>query len=163
MNTLLGVIRNQFYGDDRDRWFADQHFIRKNVVLWPATWFDERAVTIQPGRYKALLLEILTKIKHHGDTGNIRFLPGYLMKCVQDHFRHNGEAIYNEAKALRTKLDRALWAVQANAKPVETLDVRLMAQAQRLATVPRKRKRPATRRKPVSPPPAKPLQGDLFG
>jgi hypothetical protein len=106
---LMGVIRNQFYPDNK-AWFADQEFIRRRVVTWPARWLNGRGVTLPPARYKAILLDIFLEIKRHGQTGAVKYWPGYLVHCVQEHFRHHGEEIYGEAKALRNLVEHAVLA-----------------------------------------------------
>lgn len=131
VSRLLAVIRNQFYpdalggGDAAKQWFEDQHFIKVRVVLWPAAWLNQRGVTLKPDRYQQILLDVFTDIKRHGSTGAVKFWPGYLAKCVQDHFRHHEEEIYEEAKALRTSLERAMGIAGAAAArqpdPVERL------------------------------------------
>lgn len=113
VGELLGVIRGQFYGDtEAKRWFQDQHFIKRNVVLWPATWLDKRGVTLAPARYRAILMEIFQGIKRHGETGAVKYWPAYLMRCVQEHFRHNEDALYEEAKAVRTQVESAMRTIQ---------------------------------------------------
>ncbi|HUS37322.1 MAG TPA: hypothetical protein VM680_18390 [Verrucomicrobiae bacterium] len=128
-NDLLGVIRNQFYGDlEPKTFFKDQTFLLNNVILWPASWLDKRGVTLPPARYKAILLEVLNGIKQHGDTGSIKYWPGYLMKCVQSHFQIHGDEYYDEAKALRTTLA----GVIKKAEKVPVADpIRAMAEARR--------------------------------
>ena len=106
---LMGVIRNQFYAGN-EAWFKDQAFIRRRVVTWPAAWLNRRGVSIKPERYKELLLGIFQDIKRHGQTGAVKYWPGYLVHCVQEHFKHHGEEIYGEAKALRNLVEHALLA-----------------------------------------------------
>jgi hypothetical protein len=111
VNDLMLAIRNQFYGDCLERWHADQHFIRRNVVTWPAGWLNKRGVTLPPKRYRDILFSILNGVKVHGNTGAVRFWPGYLMKCVQEHFAVHGEEYYQEGKSIRAKADIAMFAV----------------------------------------------------
>lgn len=143
VGELLGVIRGQFYGDtEARRWFQDQHFIKRNVVLWPAAWLDKRGVTLAPERYRALLLEIFQGVKRHGETGAVRYWPGYLMKCVQEHFRHNEDAIYDEAKAVRTQVESAMRAIQRGRDATPASDpIRVLAQTR--AVLQSGRRRPA--------------------
>ena len=147
VSDLLAVIRHQFYpdaslgGDAAKQWFQDQAFIRTSVVLWPAAWLNKRGVTLKPERYKQLLLDIFNDIKRHGATGAIRYWPGYLVKCVQEHFRHHEDEIYDEAKQLRTQLERALGTAGAavNRQPDA---VTALAEAHRvLANTAKKRRR----------------------
>jgi hypothetical protein len=109
IGDLMTAVRNGFYPGN-DAWFADQSFIRRRVVTWPAGWLNKRGVTLKPERYKEILLGIFTEIKRHGQTGTVKYWPGYLVHCVQEHFKYHGEEIYNEAKALRNKVEAALLA-----------------------------------------------------
>lgn len=112
MNDLLTAVRNGFYGEDPEAWFKDQHFIKRNVILWPASFVVRKGFTMSPERYKSAVLEVFQGIKQHGQTGAVKFWPGYLMKCIQDHFKIHWEEYYQEAKAIRTKVDLALFAAQ---------------------------------------------------
>ena len=107
---LLQFVRAGFYRDCPDRWFADQHFIRRKVLTWPAIWLDKRGVTLSPDRYKEILVGIFSTIKTHGNTESVRYWPGYLLHCVQEHFKHNEENIYEEAKSLRNKTEAVMLA-----------------------------------------------------
>jgi hypothetical protein len=109
IHDLMGVIRGAFYPGD-DRWFADQHFIRRHVVTWPAAWLVGKGVTLKPERYKEIVLGVIQGIKRHGQTGVVKYWPGYLKHCLQMHFKVHGDEIYEEAKSLRTALDNALLA-----------------------------------------------------
>jgi len=156
VNSLLAVIRNQFYpdaslgGEAAKQWFQDQNFIRVRVVLWPAAWLNKRGVTLDPARYKQILLEVFQDIKRHGATDAVKFWPGYLAKCVQDHFAHHEDEIYTEAKALRVQLERAMASATAattrQPDPVE----RLAAAHQVLVSTARKRRcKPAADQLPL--------------
>jgi hypothetical protein len=83
-------------------------------------------VTLPPERYKAILLEIFNGIKQHGSTEAIKYWPGYLMHCVQTHFRIHGEEYYEEGKALRATLDKII----RKAPAIPTADpIRVLAEA----------------------------------
>jgi hypothetical protein len=137
---LLSAIRGQFYGETK-QFFQDRAFLLRNVVLWPAKWLNQRGVTLPPARYKAILLDVFTGIKQHGQTGAVKYWPGYLMKCVQDHFIHHGEEYYEEGKSLRTSTERALLAAAMAGKThtVAPDPVQSLAQAQRLVALPKRR------------------------
>ena len=129
---LMQAIRGPFYGDATPKqWAQDYHFIRDRVVLWPATWLDKRGVTLKPERYKAIILEVLQEIKHHGNTGQIGYWPAYLAKCVQERFKHRAEEIYEEGKNLRAQMENVLTGLAASANPPEVDPIRAMAEARR--------------------------------
>lgn len=126
---ILGVIRGQFYGDlPPKKFFQDQRLLLSLVVLWPATWLRERGWTLKPGRYKAILLEIIQDVKRNGDTVNVEFWPRYLCHCVQTWFRHNEDAVHKEAKSIQLAIDRAMTAF-SRAQPVATADDQIRALA----------------------------------
>jgi hypothetical protein len=128
-NDLLNVIRNQFYGDAPAKQFhQDKRFLLNNVILWPAGYLDRRGVTLPPERYKAILLDVFNGIKQHGQTGAVQYWPGYLMHCVQTHFRIHGEEYYEEGKSLRVSLDK----IVKKAGSIPAADpIRVMAEARR--------------------------------
>lgn len=146
VGSLMAVIRNQFYPDAATggaaakQWFQDQQFIRIRVVLWPSAWLNKRGVSLKPERYQQILLDIFQEIKRHGATDAVKFWPGYLAKCVQDHFAHHEEEIYEEAKALRTQLERAMGtAASAVARQPDAVE-RLAAVHQVLVSERKKRR-----------------------
>lgn len=124
VGDLLGVIRGQFCGDLPDKkWFQQQRFFLR-VVTWPAGWLKSRGVTLTPERYKAVLVGIFGDIKTHGTTGAVKHWPGYLLHCVQEHFKHHGDELYEEAKAVRHLVERSLAQARPGAAapdPIETL------------------------------------------
>lgn len=120
---LMGAIRGQFCGDLTVKEWCQQKRFFMRVVLYPAQWLSRRGVTLPPDRYKAILLGIFGDIKTHGQTDAVKFWPGYLLHCVQEHFKHRGDALYEEAKSARAAAERAIAkaTVRPPADPVETL------------------------------------------
>jgi hypothetical protein len=112
LDFLLAFIRSGFYRDCPDRWFKDQHFIRRKVLTYPAKWLNSRGVTLPTDRYKEILVGIFSTIKVHGQTDTVRYWPGYLLHCVQTHFKCHGDEIYEEGKSIRAHTDLALATVQ---------------------------------------------------
>lgn len=147
IGDLMGAIRNQFY-DGNDAWFADQEFIRRRVVTWPARWLNGRGVTLKPARYKEILLDIFQEIKRHGQTAAVEYWPGYLVHCVQQYFEHHGEEIYAEGKSLRNEVENALLAGRRSADEARTNDpVAGLALVHQALTVAHKRKhRPSSQK-----------------
>lgn len=121
---LMEMIRGQFYGDAGAKtWLQEQGYIKRNVVLWPAKWLANKGVTLPPQRYRAILLDKLQDIKRHCEQAEFKYLPAYIERCVKDHFRHNGEAIYEEGKAFRGTLERVVGKLSAapQADPIAAL------------------------------------------
>lgn len=141
---LLYTIRGQFCSDlDPKAWHQSTSFIRRNVILWPARFMKSKGFTLPPARYEAIMREIFGEIKRHGRPDLVKFWPGYLMKCVQDHWHHHWEDYYAEAKAVRGLAERALLACQA-AVPAEDRTVESLAMAHRVLT-----KRHKAKKRPV--------------
>jgi predicted DNA-binding transcriptional regulator AlpA len=108
---LLQAIRSQFYSDlSPEKFPQDRRFLAR-VVTWPATRLTTQGVTLTPIRYKAIFLAILDGIKVHGETGQIRYWPGYLLRCVQEHWRHHGDSYYEEGKMTRSLVEKTLRGV----------------------------------------------------
>lgn len=148
VNDLQGAIRNQFYGDAFERWPKDQHFIKREFTLYLATWLDKRGVTLKPERYKALLLGLLNEIKTHGKTEAIKYWPGYLKLVLQNHLKHHGEDIYQEAKSLRTLAENTLLSlgsacVSRAPSGVSPDPIAVMAAARRDLLTQKRAKRPS--------------------
>lgn len=122
VDDLLAAIRGAFYGDLTDKqWHQEKRFLTR-VVTWPARWLSGRAVTLPAERYKAIVLEILDGVKVHGATGSIKFWPGYLLRCVQAHFRVHGEDYYNEGKTVSAAVAKAMGSVgRHQVDPIEAL------------------------------------------
>lgn len=154
VDSLLACIGELFYPArssspaKRKRWAQDRHWYRQRVITWAARWLDSRAVTLRPDRFKQLLLDKLADIKRHAPEQVINW-PRYITKCIQDHFQHNGEAIYNEAKTLTVQIDNALSRLPA--APREPDPIRVLALAHQVNKPKARPKRSA------------PRQPDLFG
>jgi hypothetical protein len=126
VHRLLTVIRGQFCADlTIKEWAQSQHFIRKNVILWPATFIcKEHGFTLPAARYEAIMRGIFHDIIRNGQTCTVKYWPGYLMHCVQEHWMHHWVEYYDEAKSIRNLAERALLAckaIPAADKTVETL------------------------------------------
>lgn len=148
VGELMWLVRGQFCGDVPEKeWFKSHYrFLKVNVVLWPARFMAGKGFAVGPERYKAILTGIFREIERHGDTKVVRYWPGYLMKCVQDHFRHHWEDYYAEAKSVRAAAEGALLAMGAGGPGgvdltgVGEREMEAMAAAHRLLKGPRKRK-----------------------
>lgn len=158
VNRLLGQIRNQFCGDlDEKAWYRDHyHWLKRNVVLWPARFMWGKGFTLPAARYEQIMLAVFQDIKRHGQTGQVRYWPAYLMKCVQDHWHHHWEEYYGEAKSARALAEAAMLALQARQAPADQTTEALAMAHQVL--VGRRRRQPRS----TAPPPAAPKQLGLF-
>jgi hypothetical protein len=112
LEALLCAVQQRFYptGDPARR--AQLHRDRRHLIhalCWPAAWLRQRGLTCSQQRYHALLVTQLDAISTHGDPRRYSaYFPAYLLKCLQDHFRHHGDTLYDELKHLRNALDRIL-------------------------------------------------------
>ena len=138
VDGVMSKIRAQWYGERPPRdWFADQAFIKARVVLWPAKWLDARGLTLPAERYFEIVITKLNDVHAHHGQETFKYLPGYLTKCMQDHFKHNEQAIHDEAKAFSAAVDAAIGKAQS----VPAADpVRAMAAAQELVSTKRNNK-----------------------
>jgi hypothetical protein len=139
VSRLLTTVRGQFCGDmTPGEWSMHSHFIRRNVILWPAGFMKGKGFTLPGPRYEAIMRGIFQVIIREGKTGAVKCWPGYLMMCVQNHWRHHWEEYYAEAKSARNLVTTALLAckqVEREDKTVETLAAahRVLATKQRRA------------------------------
>lgn len=100
VDRLMMTVRSQFcYDMQGSDWGKHSHFVRRNVILWPARFIKQHHFTLSAGRYEEIMREIFADIKRKMTTEPVRYWPGYLMKCVQEHWEHHWEDYYNEAKA----------------------------------------------------------------
>lgn len=128
---LLRLVQQRFYPPTGDANHA--HFFRDRrrliyALSWPAVWLEYRGLTCSPARYRCLVTARLEAIACHGDPNRYgAYFPTYLLKCLQDWFRHHGDELYAELKHLRNALDQIL------ASPALAATVR--RDAQQLATL----------------------------
>lgn len=114
-------------------------------MLYPASWLNERAVTLPGDRYRAIMSGILIDAAAHLAQSKVTYLPAYLRQVVQSHWRIHGEAYYEEAKSMRNLVEHAV--IIAGKNRVAAPDpVRELAQA---ASLLRATKRPKTVLKPA--------------
>lgn len=146
----MRAIRLQFCPDMPEKeWFKDNfHFVKRQVLLWPAGFIHGKGFTLPPERFKGIIFEILNTIKGFGDTDAVKCWPAYLGKCVQSHFKIHWEEYYNEAKAIRGKVDAVLFASKRAQESSRGADpVEAMAMANRALRSAPKRQRPIAKTK----------------
>ena len=137
-DELLRFIQTKFYPGEAVRFVKDTPRLLSWVIREFATWLEDRAVTLPPDRYLAIMRDvILMDAVRHGNTGAIAYIPAWLRAVVQSHLAHHGEEYYEEGKSIRTLAERALWATQRQAVPAPD-PIRELATAARLAR-PKKR------------------------
>jgi len=101
---FLRSIRNQFYQGHEKLFYQEKNLLMQ-AICWPARYLDERAVKISAERYKALLTDVIRTIKAKGQLGSVRSPGRYLLHCVQEHMKHQGETYYDAGKATRNAID----------------------------------------------------------
>ena len=136
VSSLMALIRGQFCGDmDSKEWGQHSHFIKKNVVLWPAHFVcNVKGFTLPAERYEAIMRGIFDEIKAHGTQDNVRFWPGYLMKCVQDHWKFHWEEYYAEAKSIHNLATTALMRLGQVRQEDRTVEALALARRALLGT-----------------------------
>lgn len=143
---LLTNIRNQFYTEATAKKFFQDRNVLLLAITYPAKWLKERGVTWSSDRYFQTLRDLLQEIKRHGATGQVKYFPGYLLKCVQDHFAHNSDTYCDEGKRMRSAWERALGraisAAQSKQIQEDERTVEVLAQAHRVLAI--KRRQPKT-------------------
>jgi hypothetical protein len=119
VSRLLSTVRGQFCGNmTPGEWAMHSHFIKRNVILWPARFMIGKGFTLPAARYEFIMREIFQTIIQHGETGVVKFWPGYLMMCTQQHWRHHWEEYYSESKSARNLVA----SLMAGCKPTERED-----------------------------------------
>ena len=104
-----------------------RHFIQRNVVLWPARFMWGKGFTLPAPRYEAIFRDIFHTIKARGQTEAVKFWPGYLMHCTQQHWKHHWEDYYAEAKSIRNQITHTLLACQQAAPADNTVEALAIA------------------------------------
>jgi len=106
---LLALVRHQFCPDATAReWGQMSNFIKVKVLMWPAAFIRGKNFTLPVEQYSQIMREILMGVKRHGQTATIHYMPGYLMKCVQEHWRIHWVEYYEKSKSVTTIADAAI-------------------------------------------------------
>lgn len=149
LEALLKNIRDQFYTTTPAQKFYQDRNVLLVALTWPASWLKHRGVTWTAERYFQTIRDLLQEIKRHGATGEIQYFPGYLLKCIQDHFAHHSDEYCDEAKRTRSAFDLALGRAIDAGKLAEirtaeaAIDV--LAEAHRMLASARRRPKTAPR------------------
>jgi len=107
-DDLLDLIQRKFYLGEAVDFNKDKPRLLALVVLWPAEYLHERGVTLPPERYKEIFIKVIMGVLQQGNTGAIRYRPGYLGQAVQSHFKIHWDEIYKEAKSARALAEYAV-------------------------------------------------------
>lgn len=115
------LVRTQFCGDmTGEEWGKHSHFVRRNVIMWPARFIcDKKGFTITGERYESIMREVFLEIRQNMTHEPVRYWPGYLMKCVQDHWHHHWEIYYAESKAASNLAQSCLVALGSLPTPTD--------------------------------------------
>jgi hypothetical protein len=140
-DSILDLIRTKFYSGHAISFAKDRPRLLSWVVLYPASWLNERGVTLQGDRYRAIMSGILIDAAAHLAQSKVTYLPAYLRQVIQSHWRIHGETYYEEAKSMRNLVEHAVIIAGKN-RVAATDPVRELAQAASLLKATKSQKRP---------------------
>ena len=127
IDALLSQIAREYYNAGQDKRYHAHRRGLIHAICWPATWFQERSIHLSDNRYKTILQERLREIRRHGCADKARaYFPKYLLTCLQNHFLHRGESIYEQYKHVRYSIEillQKLPQLQQNKTQEEMIDV----------------------------------------
>jgi hypothetical protein len=107
--SLLADLQARFYRTQLPSVFQRDRRRLLYALSWPADWLEHRGLSCTPTRYRAIVIARLDAIRAKGDPERYgAYFPNYLLKCLQDSFEHQGDALYEELKHVRNALER-LW------------------------------------------------------
>jgi len=133
-DSCLDFLRRKFYNQPGDeRCFAqDRSRLLSWVVLWPAVWLNGKGVTIHGDRYRQIFHDVFFQADAHR-SDKIKYRPAWMKMVIQSHFKIHGEEYYEEAKAVRNKIEQVLLVAGQRVAPT-TDPVREMASARQILT-----------------------------
>ena len=107
--SLLDFLRRKFYQGKGDglKFIQERSRLLSWVVLWPASYLDEKGVSIHGEKYR----EIFHKVFLQADSNRaekITYRPAWLKEVIQSHFRIHGEEYLVEAKSVRSLVERTM-------------------------------------------------------
>ncbi len=109
IDALLSQIAREYYKAGKDKRYHAHRRGLIHAICWPATWFQQRAIHLCDARYTAIIEERLAEIRIHGCADKARaYFPRYLLTCLQKHFLHRGDSIYEQYKHVRYSIERLL-------------------------------------------------------
>lgn len=136
-DACLDFLRRKFYsfpGGDR-AFFQQRRDLLRRVVLWPASWLNNKGVTIHGDAYREIFIKVFMQAAAHVES-KIKYPPAYLAQVIQSHFKIHGEEYYEEAKATRNQVDHVMMMAGqlANQSAPAADPVREMANARQILT-----------------------------
>ena len=142
IDTLLGQIAREYYiGHTDSRYHAHRRGLI-HAICWPAIWFQERSIHLSDARYKSIIQQRLCDIRDHGNPSQTQaYFPKYLLTCLQNHFLHRGDGIYEHYRHVRYSIEiilQKLPHLQQSKNNEEMIDV--LSQAHWLTRPTRKKK-----------------------
>ncbi len=106
IDVLLSQIAREYYNSGKDKRYHAHRRGLIHAICWPATWFKQRGIHLSDARYKAIIEERLAEIRIHGCADKAQaYFPKYLLKCLQNHFLHRADHIYEHYKHVRYSIE----------------------------------------------------------
>jgi hypothetical protein len=148
MADMVPMIRRQFCPKWDDKAWNSHLWIVQRAVTYPAAWLNKRGLFVSAERYRELFLELLQDIKRNARE-EMKFPPGYLLHCIQQHMRFNADRYNNEGKDARSIAERTLATAQARSGRDPGELVKTLAEASRLIQKPGRRRRVTAPQEPT--------------
>ena len=116
-DDYLRSLRGQFFPDAPKK-FAQQKSFLIQALAYPLQFLNDRGVWLPEKRIRQILNEVLTGIKQHGSTSEIRFFGGYFLDCVQKHMKFKDEILtlvaYLKKQLQRSNTFIIVWSTREN-------------------------------------------------
>lgn len=138
-DSCLNLLHTKFYRDDAVTFAKDRKKLLEWVVLWPASWLNERGVTIHGDAYREIFTKTFLEADMHR-ASKLQYRPAWLRYVIQSHFKIHGEDYYQDAKNVRNLAEHALLVAGRNVQPAPD-PIREMANAHHILA---SQKRPLT-------------------
>lgn len=114
--ALLDFVRRKFYLNDDAAFYQDRRHLMGWVVLWPASWFISKDVSIHGDQYREIFFKVLLQADAHR-SDKIKYRPAWLKSVLQKHFAMHGDEYLDEAKSVRNLAEQVLLMVGHNRAP----------------------------------------------
>ncbi len=147
LQPLLEYIQKNFYTNlPRTRYHEDRKMLLY-ALTWPAHWLAARSLRARSDHYRRILLDRLHQIRVHGDPSTYRrYFPRYLLKVLQDWFRHHGDELYEQLKHASYIFEWLVKTIENRPPPKPDTHaehtVEILAKAHHMLRPPKKKNRP---------------------